>query len=82
MLASLGCSAEAHNNEIVVHPGIVHGGVIESFGDHRIAMTAAIAATIADGAVLIRNAQCVQKSYPGFWDDYCTLGGNYEQFLW
>ncbi len=52
-----------------------HGGTVDSAGDHRIAMCAAIAATRADGDVIIRGAQCVEKSYPAFFEDYQSLGG-------
>lgn len=46
---------------------------IDSFGDHRIAMAAAVAATAADGPVVINGAECVAKSYPAFWDDFNAL---------
>lgn len=41
---------------------------IETFADHRIAMAAAVAATRADGAVVIDNPQCTAKSYPDFFE--------------
>ena len=44
-------------------------------------MTAAIAATIANGPVTILGAECVSKSYPAFWQVYEKLGGNYEQYI-
>lgn len=46
---------------------------IESFNDHRIAMAAAIAASRADGPVIIHGASCVAKSYPRFFDDFRRL---------
>ena len=82
MLHSFGCRAEVDDSRIIVHPGIFRGCTIDSFGDHRIAMAAAIAATAADGPVTILNAHCVQKSYPNFWETYRALGGNYEQLSW
>lgn len=54
----------------------LNGGRVSSHKDHRIAMSLAIAATVADGDVIIDDAECVSKSYPGFWDDYKSLGGN------
>ncbi len=51
------------------------GGTVDSFGDHRIAMAAAIAATGCDGSVTLGNARATEKSYAAFWDDYCRLGG-------
>ena len=52
---------------------------VDSRGDHRIAMSAAILSTVADGPTLIHGASCVVKSYPGFWDEfrmslYCVTG--------
>lgn len=44
------------------------GGEIPVAGDHRIAMAAAIAATVADAPVVLPGAECVAKSYPGFFD--------------
>lgn len=81
MLDALGCHATSENNKITVYPGRFQSGTVDSYGDHRIAMAAAIAATAANGPVKIINAECVSKSYPGFWDDYAALGGNYEQYL-
>ena len=51
------------------------GGTVDSAGDHRIAMCAAIAATRASGDVIVRGAHCVEKSYPAFFEDYQSLGG-------
>lgn len=47
----------------------LHGGVVDSWGDHRIAMSLAIASTKATGDVIIQNKEVVNKSYPKFWDD-------------
>ena len=49
--------------------------------DHRIAMSAAIAATACKAPVAILGAECVGKSYPKFFEEYARLGGNYEQYL-
>ena len=81
MLSHLGAIAESTENELVVYPGKFHSCIINSAGDHRIAMAAGIAATVADGPVTILGAQCVSKSYPSFWDEYCRLGGQYEQHI-
>ena len=77
MLESLGGKAEASENTLTVYGSGLVGGTVDSFGDHRIAMAAAIAATICKEPVTILGAECVKKSYPGFWEDYCRLGGNY-----
>ena len=54
------------------------GGNVSSHNDHRIAMTAAVTATVCQGAVIIDGAEAVNKSYPLFWHDYDTLNINKE----
>ena len=81
MLESLGGRAEADENTMTVFPSRLTGGTVDSCNDHRIAMSAAIAATVCTGSVTILGAQCVSKSYPSFWEEYRRLGGNYEQHL-
>ena len=81
MLEALGGKAEATEDTLTVFPCRFTGGTVDSFSDHRIAMAAAIAATAASAPVTILGAECVSKSYPGFWDDYRNLGGQYEQHL-
>jgi len=81
MLSSFGIRAEASEDTLTVYPGKFQSCTIQSQKDHRIAMAAAIGATIADGPVTILDAQCVSKSYPAFWDIYKHLGGNYEQHI-
>lgn len=73
---ALGGKAHIANDDLVVE-GVerLSGGTVDSANDHRIAMMAAIMATHAAGPVRIVGAECVEKSYPGFWDDYRMLGG-------
>lgn len=56
----------------------LRGGSVHSFNDHRIAMTAAIAATVSEGPVTVEGFQAVNKSYPDFLRHYASLGGQYE----
>lgn len=58
----------------------LHGGKIEGCNDHRIVMAAAIASTMADGEIIITDAEAVQKSYPDFWNDFRSLGGTFELY--
>ena len=81
LLQSFGIRAEATDNTLRVYSGKFTSGIVNAYGDHRIAMTAAIAATMADGPVTILGAECVAKSYPTFWEVYQQLGGNYEQYI-
>ena len=81
MLEGLGGKAIATEDTLTVYGTGLTGGVVDSFGDHRIAMSAAIAATICAKPVTITNAECVKKSYPRFWEEYAGLGGKYEKQL-
>ena len=49
--------------------GRVKGGDIETFSDHRIAMSALCAATISDTSICIDNVDCVQKSYRNYFNE-------------
>lgn len=81
MLKCLGGNAQADDNTLTVYPTALLGGTVDSANDHRIAMSAAIAATVCTCPVTILGAECVEKSYPQFFEEYCRLGGKYEQYL-
>ena len=57
----------------VVGCGGLKGGTVNPYGDHRIAMAAAIAALICSESVTISRPECVNKSYPGFFDEFYRL---------
>ena len=56
----------------------LEGGTVDSYGDHRIAMSAAIASCLCRGPVYLSNPIAVTKSYPDFYKDFATLGGEIE----
>ena len=56
-------------NIMRIRGGKIHGCTADSHGDHRIAMSMAIAALTADAPITIERAECVAKSYPSFFDD-------------
>lgn len=78
MLKAMGIRAQSTETTLTIFPGKFRGGVVDAVNDHRIAMSAAIAATIASDPVQIIGAGCVDKSYPLFWDEFARLGGIYE----
>lgn len=78
-LTKLGAKIEEFEDSITVYGKTpLTGGVVDSHNDHRIAMSLAIAATVANGEVVITGADSVKKSYADFWDKYCELGGSLE----
>lgn len=54
------------------------GGAVKAYDDHRLVMSAAIAALRAESPVIIEGAEAVNKSYPRFFEDFGSLGGRYE----
>lgn len=76
MLNNLGGNVTVTPDGLEINPtGNMHGGTVDSCGDHRIVMAAAIAALGCNGDVIIKGAEAVEKSYPDFFEDYKNLGG-------
>lgn len=65
-LQALGAQAVARPDGIAIDGGALHGGEVDSHGDHRIAMAFAMAALRADGPIRIRDCANVNTSFPGF----------------
>ena len=75
MITALGGTATADENTLTVAGTGLRGGTVHSCNDHRIAMAAAIAATVCTEPVTVLGAEAVNKSYPQFWEEYRRLGG-------
>lgn len=76
-LSALGANiVETHDGLIIEGKQRLDGGRASSCGDHRIAMMEAVAAAGCDGAVVIEDAEAVDKSYPAFYCDFISLGGS------
>lgn len=77
LINNLGGNARALPDGIVITGvGNLAGGTVDSCNDHRIAMSAAVAATASTCKVTVLDSGCVRKSYPDFWDDFETLKKN------
>ncbi|MEM0119882.1 MAG: 3-phosphoshikimate 1-carboxyvinyltransferase [Thermoprotei archaeon] len=75
MLRSIGVNASYGEDSIRIVGGGIKGGVVDSHGDHRIALAAAVAAIGAHRPIMVRGFECYTKSYPGFLEDYASIGG-------
>ena len=76
VLASFGITSSVGEDTFTVYGGDpVALTTVESFGDHRIAMSAAILSTVAKEITTISGSGCVAKSYPSFFEDFASLGG-------
>ncbi len=79
MLAAMGIAVEPRDDGYRVAGGQRPGpGRVDAQGDHRIAMTACIAASVGTGDVEIAGFGAVATSYPSFLDDFRRLGGRVE----
>ena len=67
-LRRLGGEVEEFDDGLRVGRSRLKGGIVDSFGDHRIAMAFAVAGLFAEGETEIRDAECAGVSYPGFFD--------------
>jgi 3-phosphoshikimate 1-carboxyvinyltransferase len=65
-LIKMGITARCSDDELMVTGGQPRGAEIETYGDHRIAMSFAVAGLAAPGTI-IRDERCVDKSFPNFW---------------
>ena len=73
-LIKMGVAARCTDDELVVAGGQPRGAEIETYGDHRIAMSFAVAGLAAPGTI-IRGEHCVEKSFPNYWK---VFEGMYE----
>lgn len=73
-LKAMGCDITPTEDGMIIHGGSpLHGATIHTLWDHRIAMAFSIAALIADGTTKILDSQCVDVSYPNFYDTFENL---------
>ena len=73
-LVKMGIDARCSADELIVTGGKPHGAEIETYGDHRIAMSFAVAGLVAP-LTIIRDENCVAKSFPDFWKVFSGLYG-------
>lgn len=70
MLKALGADIAVTEDGLVIHgKKALGGGAVDTFNDHRIAMSAAVASVACTSEVTVRGAECTSKSYPDFWSD-------------
>ena len=67
-----------HNDGLTIEGGVITGGEIDSFGDHRIAMTALIASVCSEDDVLVKNTKNIDTSFPNFVEIMNSAGLNIQ----
>ena len=71
-LRKLGASVDEFDDGLTITPGALHGATVETYRDHRMAMSLALIGLKVPG-VVIDDPGCVAKTYPGFWQDLDAL---------
>lgn len=80
-LSTLGAQISYTDDSLIVEGRErLSGGVADSAGDHRIAMSVAVASSVCEHEVTLKNSQAVNKSYPRFWLDASELGITIDHF--
>ncbi len=77
-LSRMGVRVEELDDGAIVTGGAVRGGEVDSHGDHRVAMSLAVLALVAETPVVINDAQWIETSYPAFVADMKELGAEME----
>lgn len=71
-LTKIGAKVERFEDGFTIYPQPLRGATIETYNDHRIAMSFAVAGLKVNG-IAIKNPSCVTKSFPNFWDEFSKL---------
>lgn len=71
-LRKLGAKVEEASDGLTIHPHSLRGAVVETYNDHRMAMSLALIGLRVPG-VIIRHPACVVKTYPQYWQDLAQL---------
>lgn len=78
-LSRLGADIKETADGLTIRGGKpLNGGVVQGYDDHRIVMACAVASLLAKGDITIVGAEAVNKSYPGFFADFQSLGGKID----
>jgi len=67
-LRKLGAEVEERDDGLTIHPRPLRGCAVDTYNDHRMAMSLALVGLKVPG-VVVRDPGCVAKTYPGFWED-------------
>lgn len=75
-LSKMGADISELDDGLVISPTKLKGCKVESYNDHRMALSLAIAGMCAEGVTEIQNSKCIDKSFPGFVVEMIKLGGS------
>jgi 3-phosphoshikimate 1-carboxyvinyltransferase len=75
-LRHMSVETSERENQLIIEGSNPKGGIVDPYGDHRIAMAFGILGLAAEGDTTILDGGCVTKSFPGFWGALEDLGAN------
>jgi 3-phosphoshikimate 1-carboxyvinyltransferase len=78
-LSKMGIFTQIVDGTMEIQGGAIQGGPTESYGDHRIAMALSILALNAKKPITVEGTECVNKSYPAFFEDLASIGGKIDE---
>ena len=79
LLIPMGANIRSEGNTIHIKgPTKLKGAVVDSKKDHRIAMSGIVAGFIAEGPTEVRDIECINTSFPNFFELLKTIGGNFQ----
>ncbi len=77
-LKKMGADIDEYSDALVIRHSKLHGAKVNSHQDHRIAMALTVAALGCEGVTQVSDIDCIQKSYPDFYQAMCRLGAKIE----
>ena len=78
-LRKMGAKIDEYHDSMTIYGSSLHGAVVDSYKDHRLAMALAVAALAADSEVLILDAESCAVTYPDFIRDFRKLGADFRE---
>jgi len=78
-LKAMGADFTELGDTVKIRGSQLRGANVDPQEDHRVAMSLAVAALVAEGPTTIKDAECVSKSYPGFWEHVEQLGADIKR---
>jgi 3-phosphoshikimate 1-carboxyvinyltransferase len=75
-LKKMGAKLEEMDDGLTIYPSKLYGAEVNSYHDHRIALSLSVAALAAIGVTTVHGVECMAKTYPNFYDDFKAIGAN------
>ena len=80
VLNILGIKTKEFNDGATINGGTITGGIIDSFGDHRIAMAALVASCVSEKPIIVENCKNINTSFPTFKSIMNLIGMNIREY--